>query len=49
MADASEAKEMSAEEALAPWSGMGAEGIRKWAEDFVPTFRQLIEEGAPVE
>ena len=48
MADASEAKVMTAEEALAPWSGMGVEGVRKWAEDFIPTLKSLVEEGGPV-
>jgi hypothetical protein len=48
MADPSEAKDMTVEEALAPWSGLGTEGVRKWAEDFVPKLRELIDEGAPV-
>jgi hypothetical protein len=47
MADAAAGETMTAEEALEPWSGMGVEGVRKWAEDFVPTLRKLIDEGAP--
>ena len=44
MADAS--TEMAAEEALAPWSEMGVEGVKKWAEVFIPKLKQLVEEGS---
>jgi hypothetical protein len=46
MADAASAKEFSAEDALEPWSGLGMEGVKKWAEVFIPTLTKLVEERA---
>ncbi len=46
MGEAAAAAEMSEEDAIGPWGGLGEEGIAKWRDPFIPNLKELVVSGA---